>query len=141
MHNKPAFEQLKSRVHYWQKLTALVSPILPKGGEWQVVYYEQGVLIIAGKNSSLNSQVRYLQQQFLATLQNIPAFNGLNKIQIVMRTETLSDNQPKNSQISSQQVLTDENRQYILTAASIVGNDKLSQSLQRLASRNSLKDE
>lgn len=126
-----AFEQLKNRVRYWQHLTRIIQPHLPIGGGWQVVYYEQGKLILAGQNSSLNSQIRYLQPQFIQALQVLPEFQHLHQIQVVMA------NPPSTVRPSrSAEPLAEQTQQYLKLAASIVQSPKLSQALQRLASPN-----
>lgn len=126
-----AFEQLKTRVRYWQHLTRIIQPHLPLGGAWQVVFYEQGKLILAGQNSSLNSQIRYLQPQFIQALQTVPEFQHLHQIQVVMANPPPTVRPPKPAE-----PLAEQTQQHLKLAASIVQNPKLSQALQRLASGN-----
>ncbi len=121
---------LSAQVSAWQKLTKLVQPLLPQPEQWQVVCYQNGVLMLTGENQALVSQLAYLQKQYIAQLSQIHELRELNKIQVRLRVPSQTPPPPeKNSKPLSQ-----ETQDLLRNAADFVSDPKLSQAMLRLAS-------
>ena len=127
------FTFLQKQVDAWQQLTKLVQPLLPLGGSWQVVCYQHGMLIIAGDNQALISQVRYLQSQYIRNLKAIPALVDVQQIKIVMQSVSQP---PSSKKYTRKKRLSNQTQEEIQQAARIVKDAKLSEALIRLASQN-----
>ena len=126
------FTFLQKQVDAWQQLTKLVQPFLPLGGSWQVVCYQHGMLIIAGDNQALISQVRYLQSQYIRNLKAIPALVDVQQIKIVMQSVSQTSSSKK---YTRKKRLSNQIQEEIQQAARIVKDAKLSEALIRLASQ------
>lgn len=126
------FTFLQKQVDAWQQLTKLVQPLLPFGGSWQVVCYQHGMLIIAGDNQALISQVRYLHSQYIRNLKAIPALVDVQQIKIVMQSVSQTSSSKK---YTRKKRLSNETQEEIQQAARIVKDAKLSEALMRLASQ------
>ena len=126
------FTFLQKQVDAWQQLTKLVQPLLPLGGSWQVVCYQHGMLIIAGDNQALISQVRYLQSQYIRNLKAIPALVDVQQIKIVMQSVSQP---PSSKKYTRKKRLSNQIQEEIQQAARIVKDAKLSEALIRLASQ------
>lgn len=126
------FTFLQKQVGTWQQLTKLIQPLLPTGGVWQVVYYQHGLLIIAGDNQALISQVRYLQSQYIRNLKAIPALAEVQQIKIVMQSVSHPSSSKK---YTRKKRLSNQTQKEIQQAARIVKDAKLSEALLRLASQ------
>jgi hypothetical protein len=124
------FSFLSSQVAAWQKLTKIVQPLLPQPEQWQVVCYQNGVLMLTGENQALVSQLAYLQKQYIAQLSQIHELKELNKIQVRLRhpsqTALAPEKPPKSLSLETQDMLRN--------AADFVSDPKLSQAMLRLAS-------
>ena len=127
------FTFLQKQVDAWQQLTKLVQPLLPLGGSWQVVCYQHGMLIIAGDNQALISQVRYLQSQYIRNLKAIPALVDVQQIKIVMQSVSQP---PSSKKYTRKKRLSNQIQEEIQQAARIVKDAKLSEALIRLASQD-----
>lgn len=123
------FSFLQQQIDRWQKLTQIILPIFPKQGQWQVVYYQHGKLIIAGDNQALISQVRYLQSQFICDLKAISAFADLEQLQVILRTAPKSISK----KYTRKKLLSNETQQQLHYAASLVKDEKLKRALALLA--------
>lgn len=124
------FSFLSTQVAAWQKLTKLVQPLLPQPEQWQVVCYQNGVLMLTGENQALVSQLAYLQKQYIAQLSQIQELKDLNKIQVRLRTP--SQTTPPPEKVS--EPLSPETQEMLRNAADFVNDPKLSQAMLRLAS-------
>ncbi|MCJ8146847.1 DUF721 domain-containing protein [Acinetobacter sp. A3.8] len=127
------FTFLQKQVDAWQQLTKLVQPLLPLGGSWQVVCYQHGMLIIAGDNQALISQMRYLQSQYIRNLKAIPALVDVQQIKIVMQSVSQP---PSSKKYTRKKRLSNQTQEEIQQAARIVKDAKLSEALIRLASQD-----
>ena len=127
------FTFLQKQVDAWQQLTKLVQPLLPLGGSWQVVCYQHGMLIIAGDNQALISQMRYLQSQYIRNLKAIPALVDVQQIKIVMQSVSQP---PSSKKYTRKKRLSNQMQEEIQQAARIVKDAKLSEALIRLASQD-----
>ena len=127
------FTFLQKQVDAWQQLTKLVQPLLPLGGSWQVVCYQHGMLIIAGDNQALISQVRYLHSQYIRNLKAIPALVDVQQIKIVMQSVSQTSSSKK---YTRKKRLSNETQEEIQQAARIVKDAKLSEAMIRLASQD-----
>ena len=127
------FTFLQKQVDAWQQLTKLVQPLLPLGGSWQVVCYQHGMLIIAGDNQALISQVRYLQSQYIRNLKAIPALVDVQQIKIVMQSVSQP---PSSKKYTRKKRLSNQTQEEIQQAARIVKDAKLSEAMIRLASQD-----
>lgn len=125
------FTFLKVQVAEWQKLTHLIQPHLPSQGEWRVVFFQSGTLIISGSNQALVSQMRYLHDQYVRNLKAIPALAELERIHITMHSTPRTTHQ----KYTRKKLLSNETQQELQCAAQMVRDDKLSQALLRLASK------
>lgn len=123
---------LQWQVAQWQKLTPLIQPVLPPQGQWQVTCYLHGVLTIAGTNQALISQVRYLQSQYVAQLKTIPALADLERIHVVLYSTPRSQHKT----YTRKQTLSNETRQTLRQAASMIKDPELRQALYRLVSHH-----
>ena len=125
------FSFLSTQVAAWQKLTKLVQPLLPQPEQWQVVCYQNGVLTLTGENQALISQLAYLQQQYIAQLNQLDGLKDLQKIQVRLRfpSKTTLVQKP-----SPSKQLSEETQDMLRSAAEFVSDPKLSQALIRLAS-------
>lgn len=126
------FTFLQKQVDAWQQLTKLIQPLLPLGGSWQVVCYQHGMLIIAGDNQALISQVRYLHSQYIRNLKAIPALVDVQQIKIVMQSVSQTSSSKK---YTRKKRLSNQIQEEIQQAARIVKDAKLSEALIRLASQ------
>ncbi|BCU66187.1 hypothetical protein F941_00145 [Acinetobacter bouvetii DSM 14964 = CIP 107468] len=124
------FSFLSSQVAAWQKLTKLVQPLLPQPEQWQVVCYQNGVLMLTGENQALVSQLAYLQKQYIAQLSQIHELKELNKIQVRLRHPSQTALTPEKPPKS----LSPETQDMLRNAADFVSDPKLSQAMLRLAS-------
>ncbi|WP_374665111.1 DciA family protein [Acinetobacter sp.] len=124
------FSFLSTQVAAWQRLTKLVQPLLPQPEQWQVVCYQNGVLMLTGENQALVSQLAYLQKQYIAQLSQIPELKEINKIQVRLRVP--SQTPPPLEKIS--EPLSPETQDLLRNAADFVNDPKLSQAMLRLAS-------
>ncbi|WP_353140909.1 DciA family protein [Acinetobacter pragensis] len=124
------FSFLSTQVAAWQKLTKLVQPLLPQPEQWQVVCYQNGVLMLTGENQALVSQLAYLQKQYIDQLSQIHELKELNKIQVRLRVP--SQTQPPLEKAS--EPLSAETQDLLRNAADFVSDPKLSQAMLRLAS-------
>ena len=124
------FSFLSSQVAAWQKLTKLVQPLLPQPEQWQVVCYQNGVLMLTGENQALVSQLAYLQKQYIAQLSQIHELKELNKIQVRLRHPSKTALAPEKPPKS----LSPETQDMLRNAADFVSDPKLSQAMLRLAS-------
>ncbi|CAM4155819.1 DciA family protein [Acinetobacter pragensis] len=124
------FSFLSTQVAAWQKLTKLVQPLLPQPEQWQVVCYQNGVLMLTGENQALVSQLAYLQKQYIDQLSQIHELKELNKIQVRLRVP--SQTQPSLEKAS--EPLSAETQDLLRNAADFVSDPKLSQAMLRLAS-------
>ncbi|KAA8731335.1 DUF721 domain-containing protein [Acinetobacter qingfengensis] len=131
------FSFLQSQVANWQKLTQIIQSHLPPQGQWQVVYYQNGLLTITGDNQALISQVRYLHNQFIQKFKTIPSLEGLERIQVILKTP----DKPTSKKYTRSKTLSNETQQALRQAASLVNDAKLSQALLRLASPDNIKVE
>lgn len=125
------FSFLSSQVAAWQKLTKLVQPLLPQPEQWQVVCYQNGVLMLTGENQALVSQLAYLQKHYIAQLSQIHELKELNKIQVRLRVPSQTPLPPEKT---SKQPLSPETQDLLRSAADFVSDPKLSQAMLRLAS-------
>jgi hypothetical protein len=73
-----------------------VQPLLPQPEQWQVVCYQNGVLMLTGENQALVSQLAYLQKQYIAQLSQIHELKELNKIQVRLRHPSQTALAPEN---------------------------------------------
>ena len=126
------FTFLQKQVDAWQQLTKLIQPLFPAGAVWQIVCYQHGLLIIAGDNQALISQVRYLQSQYIRNLKAIPALVDVQQIKIVMQSVSQP---PSSKKYTRKKRLSNETQEEIQQAARIVKDAKLSEALIRLASQ------
>ena len=124
------FSFLSSQVAAWQKLTKLVQPLLPQPEQWQVVCYQNGMLMLTGENQALVSQLAYLQKQYIAQLSQIHELKELNKIQVRLRHPSQTALAPEKPPKS----LSPETQDMLRNAADFVSDPKLSQAMLRLAS-------
>ncbi|MEB3753119.1 DUF721 domain-containing protein [Acinetobacter sp. MD2(2019)] len=124
------FNQLVHQVGYWQKLTQRIQNVLPQPENWQVAYYQHGLLIVTGTNQAMISQLGYLQQHYVAQLKLLPEFNELQKIRVSLRVEK----QPEVSIKQEPKALPIETQQMLQGAAEFINDPKLSQAMRRLAS-------
>lgn len=131
------FSYLQSQVANWQKLTPLIQSLLPPEGQWQVVCFQNRVLTITGDNQALISQVRYLHQQFINKLKDIPALAELEKLNVILRPQTQTT--PK--KYTANKPLSKQTQQELQMAARLVSDAKLSQALLDLASPVNRKDD
>ena len=122
---------LSAQVVAWQKLTKLIQPILPQPEQWQVVCYQNGVLMLTGENQALVSQLAYLQKHYIAQLSQIHELKELNKIQVRLRVPSQTPLPPEKT---SKQPLSLETQDLLRSAADFVSDPKLSQAMLRLAS-------
>ena len=124
------FSFLSAQVTAWQKLAKLVQPLLPQPEQWQVVCYQNGVLMLTGENQALVSQLAYLQKHYIAQLSQIHELKELNKIQVRLRVPSQTPHVPEKISRS----LNPETQELLRHAADFVSDPKLSQALIRLAS-------
>jgi hypothetical protein len=124
------FSFLSTQVSAWQKLTKLVQPLLPQPEQWQVVCYQNGVLILTGTNQAMISQLGYLKAQYIQQLRQLSYLQDLHQIQVRIRTPSASPlvRQPIPKAIPS------ESQEMLKAAADFVSDPKLSQAMLRLAS-------
>ena len=122
---------LSAHVVAWQKLTKLIQPILPQPEQWQVVCYQNGVLMLTGENQALVSQLAYLQKQYIAQLSQLHELKELNKIQVRLRVSYQTPSAPEELSRS----LSSETQDMLRNAADFVSDPKLSQAMMRLASK------
>lgn len=121
---------LTAQVTQWQRLSKIIQPLLPQPEQWQIAYYQHGILIITGENQAMVSQLNYLKHQYIQKLTNIEAFKDLKKIQVRLRNKTRTPHQPA----PSTRTLSADTKALIHSAAQYVDDPKLSQALRRLAS-------
>lgn len=124
------FTFLSTQVAAWQKLTKLIQPILPQPEQWQVVCYENGILIITGENQAMISQLAYLQKQYIAQLLPLAEFKDLQKLQVRLRIQNSVTSKPE----SLTRSLSPDTQELLRGAADFVSDPKLSQAMLRLAS-------
>ncbi len=132
------FSFLQIQVAQWQKLTPLIQASFPQQGQWHVVYYQYGVLTIAGDNQALISQVRYLQHQYIKNLKAIPALSDLERINVILQP---LQTKPIRKNYTRKKPLSNATQQELHQAASLVNDAKLSQALLRLASSSNIKND
>lgn len=136
-HENPAgsktgsLQSLQAQLAYLEKLTRLAQPVLPRGENWQVVSLQQGVLCVAAEHFAAMSQLRYLQTQYIKQLQSIPEFAGISRIKVIVETKPI----PRTVSLPPLPALSEQSRQVIIEAATLIHDRELSQALQRLASK------
>ena len=128
---KGSLQSLQAQLAQLEKLTRLAQPILPRGENWQVVSFQQGVLCVAAEHFAAMSQLRYLQTHYVKQLQSIADFAGITRIKVIVETKPT----PKTVSFSPLPELSNESRQAIYEAATLIHDRELSQALQRLASK------
>ena len=121
---------LTKQVTQWKQLTKLIQPLLPQPEQWQVAYYQQGVLILTGENQAMISQLSYLQKHYVAQLAQLEELKELQKIQVRLRHPNITSHPPS----AQSKTLSSETQELLRCAADYVNDPKLSQALLRLAS-------
>ena len=121
---------LTTQVTQWNRLTKIIQPLLPQPEQWQVVCYQHGVLIVAGENQAMISQLSYLQSQYVAQLAQLEGLEELRKIQVRLRQKNTVSAEPS----PPSKKLSSETQAQLRSAAEYVSDPKLSQALLRLAS-------
>lgn len=129
--SKSSLHSLQTQLSYLDKLTRLARPVLPRGENWQVVSLQHGILCIAAENFAAMSQLRYLQTHYLKQLQTIAEFTNITRLKIIIEAKPV----PKPVHFTPRPELSEEARQSIYEAATLIHDSELSQALQRLASK------
>ncbi len=68
---------------YYQQLTTLAKTILPKELDFYVVAWQGGQLTVSTTSTTFASQLRYMQQHYVALLKAQKEFNSLLRIKTV----------------------------------------------------------
>lgn len=121
---------IHQQIAYWQHLSQIIQPRLPQPETWQVVCYEHAILTVSGLNQAMVSQLNYMQAHYVAQLQQLSAFQHLNKIRATLRYSAVkSVTTPQQSK-----AMSTETKQMLQETAALIQDAKLSQALLNLAS-------
>ena len=122
---------LQQQIRQLEQMTQQILPLLPAGESWQVASYEDGILCIAAQHHAAASRLRYLQQQYVEQLKNLPLLTDLHRLKVIV--EPLPS--PRFAAVDKLPALSAESRQILLDAASLFDDPELNQALLRIASK------